>query len=149
MPTLNAAAQGDAACRKLAGQMDAFFHDRKPDLVIMSAYWFLYGRESWFNGMIADIKQTISRLNGLDITVVLLGPGVQFKSGLPSILIRAHLRHIDARPEDFVLPAIFSLDQKMKSALPPSDRFSYISVVGAVCPARRTNARSRSTVASH
>jgi hypothetical protein len=75
-----------------------------------TAYWFLYSRESWFNGMIADIKQTISRLNGLGITVVLLG--VQFKSGLPSILIRTHLRHIDARPEDFVLPAIFSLDQK-------------------------------------
>ena len=137
MPTLNAVAQGDASCRSLAGQMDAFFRDRKPDLVIMSAYWGLYGRQSWFNGMIADIKQTISRLNGLGITVVLLGPGVQFKSGLPSMLIRTHLRHIEARPEDFVLPAIFSLDQKMKSALPPSDRFSYISVVDAICPAQQ------------
>jgi peptidoglycan/LPS O-acetylase OafA/YrhL len=137
MPTLNAVAQGDAACRTLAGQMDAFFRDRKPDVVVMSANWLLYGRRSWFNGMIADIKQTISRLNGLGITVVLLGPGVQFKSGLPSILMRTHLRHIDARPEDFVLPDIFSLDQKMKSALPPSDRFSYISVVDAICPAQQ------------
>jgi peptidoglycan/LPS O-acetylase OafA/YrhL len=137
MPTLNAAVQSDAACRILAGQMDAFFRDRKPDLVVMSANWLLYGRRSWFNGMIADIKQTISRLNGLGITVVLLGPGVQFKSGLPSILTRAHLRLTDARPEDFVLPDIFSLDEKMKSTLPPSDRFSYISVVDAICPTQR------------
>src|SRR5260370_27711446 len=137
MPTLNGVGQSDAACRILAGQMDAFFRDRRPDLVVMSAHWLLYGRRKWFNGMIADIKQTISRLNGLGIAVVLLGPGVQFKSGLPSILIRAHLRHIDARPEDFVLPDIFSLDQKMKSALRLSDRFSYIAVVDAICPAQR------------
>jgi peptidoglycan/LPS O-acetylase OafA/YrhL len=137
MPTLNAVAQSDAACRILAGQMDDFFRDRKPDLVVMSANWLLYGRQSWFNGMIADIKQTISRLDGLGITVVLLGPGVQFKSRLPSILMRTHLRLIDARPEDFVLQAIFSLDRKMKSALPLSNRFSYISVVDAICPAQR------------
>ena len=35
---------------------------------------------------------------------------------------------------DFVLADIFSLDQQMKAALPAHEKFSYISVVDAVCP---------------
>jgi hypothetical protein len=53
------------------------------------------------------------------------------------MLMRAHLRDIDARPEDFVLPDIFVLDQMMKAALPGHEKFSYVSVVDAVCPARQ------------
>ena len=53
------------------------------------------------------------------------------------MLMRAHLRRVDALPEDFVLPDIFSLDQKMKAALPAFDWFSYISVVDALCPLRQ------------
>ena len=44
MPTLDAAAQGDVTCRLFATQMDAFFRDRKVDLVIISADWLEYGR---------------------------------------------------------------------------------------------------------
>jgi peptidoglycan/LPS O-acetylase OafA/YrhL len=137
MPTFNAAAQGAASCRSFAGQMGAFFRDHKPDLVILSADWLEYARTPRFDGMIADLRQTISQLDGLGVPVVLLGPAVQFRSRLPSMLMRAHLRQVDARPEDFVLPDIFSLDQKMKAALPAQAKFSYISVVDAVCPARQ------------
>jgi peptidoglycan/LPS O-acetylase OafA/YrhL len=137
MPTFNAAAQGNAACRSFATQMDAFFSDRKPDLVILSADWLEYARPPRFDGMIADVRQTISQLNGLGVAVVLLGPAVQFRTRLPSMLMRAHLRNVDADPSDFVLPDIFSLDQKMKAALPAHARFSYISVVDAICPTRQ------------
>ncbi len=137
MPTLNAAAQGNASCRGFAAQMDAYFRDRKPDLVVMSADWLEYARPPRFDGMIADLRQTISRLNELGMAVVLLGPAVQFRARLPSMLMRAHLRQIEARPEDFVLPGIFALDQMMKTALPAQAKFSYISVVDAVCPARQ------------
>ncbi len=137
MPTFNAAAQGTASCRSFATQMDAFLGDRKPDLVILSADWLEYARPPRFDGMIADLKQTIARLNGSGIAVVLLGPPVQFRSRLPSMLMRAHLRQVKARPEDFVLPDIFALDQKMKAALPAQAKFSYISVVDAVCPVRQ------------
>src|SRR5262249_49506739 len=71
------------------------------------------------------------------ISVVLLGPPVQFMSRLPPMLVRAHLRRIDPRPVDFVLPGIFSLDQMMKAALPAHDKFSYVSVLDAVCPLRQ------------
>ena len=128
---------GRAAHASLATQMDAFFRDRKPDLVILSADWLEYARPPRFDGMIADIKQTISQLNATGIPVVLLGPAVQFRSRLPSMLMRAHLRQVDARPDDFVLPDIFSLDQMMKGALPAHAKFSYISVVDAICPARQ------------
>jgi len=137
MPTLNTSLQGNASCRSFAGQMEAFFRDRKPDHVILSADWLEYARPPRFDGMIADLRQTISRLNGMSIAVVLLGPAVQFRNRLPSMLMRTQLRGIDPRPEDFVLPDIFALDQRMKAALPAHETFSYISVVDAICPARQ------------
>jgi hypothetical protein len=53
------------------------------------------------------------------------------------MLMRAHLRNVDARPDVFVLPDIFILDEKMKIALPAHEKFSYVSVLDAVCPARQ------------
>jgi peptidoglycan/LPS O-acetylase OafA/YrhL len=137
MPTFNGAAQGNASCRSFAVQMDAFFWDRKPDLVILSADWLEYARPPRFDGMIADIRQTISQLNERGVPVVLLGPAVQFRSRLPSILMRANLRHVDVGPADLVLPEILALDARMKTALPTHDRFSYISVVDAICPTQQ------------
>jgi hypothetical protein len=137
MPTLDAAAPGHAGCHGSRTQMDAFFRDRKPDLVIISADWLEYARGGRFDAMIADLRATVSRLNGLGIAVVVLGPPVQFKARLPSMLMRAHLRQIEPRPEDFALPAIFSFDQTMKAALPDHAKFSYISVVDTICPARQ------------
>jgi peptidoglycan/LPS O-acetylase OafA/YrhL len=137
MPTLNAATQGAAICLRFSSQMDAFFGDHKPDLVVMSADWLEYARPPRFDGMIADLRRTISRLNELGMAVVLFGPSVQFRARLPSMLMRAHLRKVDARPEDFVLADIFTLDQMMKTALARHEGFSYISVVDAVCPSRR------------
>ena len=137
MPTLDAAAQGDVSCRLFATQMDAFFRDRKVDLVIISADWLEYGRGSRFDGMIADLTRTIAALSDKGVAVALLGPSVQFRARLPSILIRAHLREESARPEDFVLPNIFSFDRRMEQALPHVTAFSFVSVVDAVCPAQR------------
>jgi len=137
MPTLDAAAPGHAGCRGSRTQMEAFFRDRKPDLVIMSADWLEYARGARFDAVIADLRATISRLNGFGIAVVVLGPPVQFKARLPSMLMRTHLRGIEPRAEDFALPAIFSFDQMMKAALPDQVKFSYISVVDAICPARQ------------
>jgi peptidoglycan/LPS O-acetylase OafA/YrhL len=137
MPTLNAPAQGDVSCRSFAAQMDAFFRDRKVDLVIISADWLEYGRGARFDGMIADLAQTITALNGKGIAVALLGPSVQFRARLPSILIRAHLREERVRPEDVVLSNVFSFDRRMEQALPHATAFSFVSVVDAVCPAQR------------
>jgi hypothetical protein len=137
MPTFNAAAQGNALCRSFAGQIDAFLAEHKPGLVILSADWLEYSRPPRFDGMIADLKQTIAKLNALGMSVVLLGPAVQFRDRLPSMLMRAHLRQVDARPDDFVLPDIFALDQNMKAALPAHEGFSYVSVLEAICPERQ------------
>ena len=137
MPTLNAPAQGNISCRDFAALMDAFFRDHKPDLVVMSADWLEYGRTHRFDGMIDDIKRTIASLSERGLTVVLLGPSVQFRSRLPAMLLRAHLRQVEPRPEDFVLPDIFSFDARMEAALSPQANFSFISIVHAVCPARQ------------
>jgi SGNH domain (fused to AT3 domains) len=87
--------------------------------------------------MIADLRNTVSQLSASGIRVVLLGPAVQFRSRLPSMLIRAHLRSVDASADDFVLPDVFALDRMMQAALPAAYRFAYISVLDAVCPARQ------------
>jgi hypothetical protein len=137
MPTLNAATQGDASCRDFAAQMEAFFRDHKVDLVVMAGDWLEYGRTSRFDGMIADLTRTIARLNDIGIAVALLGPAVQFKARLPSMLMRAHLREVVARADDFVLPDIFIFDERMKAALPAHEKFSTVSVTDAVCPARQ------------
>ena len=62
MPTFNAAAQGNASCRGFAEQMDGFLRNHKPGLVILSADWLEYSRPPQFDGMIADLRQTIAKL---------------------------------------------------------------------------------------
>jgi peptidoglycan/LPS O-acetylase OafA/YrhL len=137
MPTFAAASQGVASCRDFAARMDAFFKDSKPDQVIISADWLEYARGPRFDGMIADLKQTIEQLQDRGIHVVLLGPPVQFRSRLPAMLMRAQLRGAELRADDFVLPDIFALDARMRTALPSREKFSYVSVVSAICPARQ------------
>jgi peptidoglycan/LPS O-acetylase OafA/YrhL len=137
MPTLNAASQGVASCKGFAARMDTFFQNAKPDLVIISADWLEYARPPRFDGMIADLKQTVARLNASGIAVALLGPPAQFRSRLPAMLMRAQLRGAELRADDFVLPDIFALDARMRTALPSRDKFTYVSVVSAICPARQ------------
>jgi hypothetical protein len=51
------------------------------------------------------------------------------------MLIRAHLRHADPLlSRDVVRADIFDLDARMKAALPSSKKFTYVSVLDAVCP---------------
>jgi hypothetical protein len=66
---------------------------------------------------------------------------------LPSLTIRAHLRNVKARSDDFVLPEIFELDATMEAALlETTGGFSDVSVLDAVCFAA---AMRRSLWASH
>jgi peptidoglycan/LPS O-acetylase OafA/YrhL len=136
MPSLNTD-RGIPFCRGFAGQMQRFFAARKPDLVILSADWLEYGNPPRFDGMIADVRDTIAALNGSGIPVVLFGPTLQFKSRLPPMLVRAHLRQVEPVAADFVLPGIFAFDAMMKAALPAHDKFVYVSVLDALCPARQ------------
>jgi len=53
------------------------------------------------------------------------------------MLIRAHLRGVEARARDFVRSDIFDLDQKMRLALADSEHFTYLSVLDTACPARQ------------
>jgi peptidoglycan/LPS O-acetylase OafA/YrhL len=137
MPTFNASAQFLTACRNAATQMQTFLGDHKPDLVMLSGDWLEYARPPRFEGMIADLRKTIADLNGRGIRVVLFGPSVQFKGRLPPMLLRLHLRGADARADDLLLPDAFALDAKMREALPKGERFTYMSVLNAMCPARQ------------
>jgi SGNH domain (fused to AT3 domains) len=137
MPTFNVAAQGTAGCHDFDAQMQAFLGDHKPDLAILSADWLEYARHPSFAGMIDDLRIVIASLTAAGTHVVLLGPSVQFKHRLPSMLLRAHLRGVVPKADDVVLPDIFALDAMMRQALPAGDGFSYVSVLDAVCPERQ------------
>jgi peptidoglycan/LPS O-acetylase OafA/YrhL len=137
MPTLNAEAQGLDACRAFAAEMRDYFADHKPDLVVMSADWLEYARPPRFAGMVEDLQRTIATLETAGIPIVLLGPSLQFRTRLPSMLARAVLRGVAARSSDFVRLDIFALDQMMRAALPSGDGLSYVSVLDAVCPERQ------------
>jgi len=137
MPTFNAAAQGTTACHDFDAHMQAFLGDRRPDLAVLSADWLEYARPPRFAGMIDDLRIVIGSLTAAGTRVVLLGPSVQFVSRLPSMLLRAHLGGVVPKADDVVLPDIFALDAMMRQALPASDRFTYVSVLDAICPQRQ------------
>ncbi len=136
MPTFSAETQGVAACRALASQMRDYLASNRPDLVVMSADWLEDARPPRFAGMVRDLRQTLRRLNERGIPVVLLGPSVQFRARLPSMLARAMLRGVTPDPADFVRSDIFALDQAMQAALPAGEGFSYISILTAACEGR-------------
>jgi len=137
MPTLSVSAQGVASCRNLAAQMETYLRDHKPDLVILSADWLEYSRPPRFPSMISDLRKTIQLLTTSGIHSVLLGPSIQFRTRLPSMLARAHLRGIDPHPDDLLLRDIFVADHAMKSALPEIEGFSFVSVIDHACPQRQ------------
>ncbi|MDB5654918.1 MAG: hypothetical protein JWQ94_2531 [Tardiphaga sp.] len=122
-------------CQQFAAMINPWFETHTPDVVIMSGDWMDDVFSSRFDTMIANIQETALTLTAKGAHVVLLGPAVQFKTGLPALIIRALSRKADPLPvRDMVRPDIFAGDAKMKAALPNSDRFAYVSVVNAVCP---------------
>ena len=137
MPTFKPDPKDKIWCRYFAGVMTPWFETRKPDLVLISSDWIEHGRPAFYDSMIENIRGTIASLSGRGIPVILLGPSVQFKDRLPPMLIRAHLRQIQPSPREMVRPDIFALDARMKAALPTTDKFTYVSILEAVCPAQQ------------
>jgi peptidoglycan/LPS O-acetylase OafA/YrhL len=133
MPTFSAETQGVASCRAFASQMRDIFAQARPDLVVLSADWLEDARPPRFAGMIRDLRQTIGRLHDAGIPVVLLGPSVQFRARLPSMLARATLRGVTPDPAVFVRSDIFALDAAMQAAMPTGEGLSYVSILSAVC----------------
>ncbi|WP_284419121.1 MULTISPECIES: acyltransferase family protein [unclassified Bradyrhizobium] len=133
MPTFSAEMQGIAACRALAAQMRDYLATARPDLVVMAADWLEDARPPRFAGMVSDLRLTLAQLRGAGIPVVLLGPAVQFRARLPSMLARATLRGVTPDPAVFVRSDIFALDAAMQAALPSAEGLSYVSVLSAVC----------------
>jgi hypothetical protein len=136
MPTFSAETQGVASCRAFASQMRDYFAQARPDLVVMSADWLENARPPRFAGMVRDLRLTLARLSEAGIPVVLLGPAVQFRARLPSMLARATLRGLTPDPAAFVRSDIFALDQAMQAALPTGEGLSYVSILSAVCDQR-------------
>ncbi|CAL76706.1 conserved hypothetical protein; putative membrane protein; putative acyltransferase domain [Bradyrhizobium sp. ORS 278] len=136
MPTFSAETQSVPACRALAAQMRDHLASHRPDLVVMAADWLEDARPPRYAGMLRDLRLTLARLSEAGIPVVILGPAVQFRARLPSMLARATLRGVTPDPAMFVRSDIFALDQAMQAALPSGEGLFYVSILSAVCAER-------------
>jgi peptidoglycan/LPS O-acetylase OafA/YrhL len=132
-PTFQPHPQTGAWCRNFAAEIVPWFDTHAPDIVIISGDWMGDVHSSRFDTMIENIKKTSATLIARGSRVVVVGPAIQFKTGLPSMIIRASSKGGVALSADMIRPDIFSGDAKMKAALPSTGRFTYVSVLDAVC----------------
>jgi hypothetical protein len=125
-------------CRDFANVIVPWLTDHTPSMVILSGDWLPDLNSSRFEWLAESMRGTIKTLTDRGIRVVLIGPSIQFKTGLPSILIRSLARGDDEPPANEVVRSdLFDGDAKMKAAFPNAELFNYISVVEAACPNHR------------
>lgn len=124
-------------CQAQSNRIAALLTERKPDLVIMSADWTGYARGMGFDVMMGIVRGSIDQLRSAGVKVAIIGPSIQFRSRLPSMLLRAETRKLDTHSlDDLLAPAIFDVDRKMKAALAGEADVSYVSVLDNVCAAQ-------------
>ena len=137
-PSLVALPRFNALCRDQANGVTAFLKDNKPDLIILSADWRGYSRRTNVEDMMKELNGSLSELKARGIPVVVIGPSIQFRSTLPSMILRAEIRNIDPSSlDDLVVRDIFALDRQMKSLLLVGRGISFLSILDAVCPAQK------------
>lgn len=131
-PTFNPIIMQKDYCAPLANTVRAFLKTTPVRLLIMSADWLTYSQDAGLERFISNLKTTIAEVG---VPVLLLGPSVQFKGRLPSILTRAYARAgklPDTR--DILLDEVAKLDGEMKSAFKSVEGVTYISALDTICP---------------
>ncbi len=134
-PTFQPRPNAGVWCRNFAATVVPWLDSHTPDVVIISGDWLGDVHSSRFDSMVENIKATAATLISRGSQVIVVGPAVQFKTGLPSMIIRATSKGVVPESADMIRPDIFAGDAKMKAALPNYEGFTYISVVDDVCPA--------------
>jgi hypothetical protein len=88
--------------------------------------------------VIADIRKSRSPSSTAPASTRCCSADGAIRFRLPSPTVRAHLRNVEARSDDFVLPEIFELDATMEAALLQTNGgFSDVSVLDAVASQRQ------------
>lgn len=101
---------------------------RKPDAVILSAYWLAADP-----GSLQLLDATIDRLKSAGINVVLLGEGPYYNQPVPGTLARRILNNDKSTvsgPD--LLPAVYASDRQMNELF--GAKVTYFSVIDAFCP---------------
>ncbi len=138
IPALPAAPRPSTLCEPLSQRIALLAREQKPDLVIMSADWIGYAHSLGVTAMTDVVRRSIGEWHKAGVKVAVIGMSIQFRSRLPSMLLRAEGRHLDPLPVgDMLLPFIFDADSHFKAALANEPGVTYVSVLDAVCPARK------------
>lgn len=125
-------------CHAQSERVAALLKANKPDLVILSADWMGYARGMGVNAMLGILRGTIAELRGAGVKVAVIGLSIQFRSRLPSMLLRAEGRHLDPLPlGELLVPFIFDADSHFKASLANEAGVSFVSVLDNVCPAQK------------
>ncbi|MEH2513259.1 peptidoglycan/LPS O-acetylase OafA/YrhL [Nitrobacteraceae bacterium AZCC 1564] len=131
-PTFNPIFGQKDYCAPLAKQVRTFLNTASVRLLIISGDWLTYSQEAGIANFVSNLKTTIAQVG---VPVVLIGPSVQFRGRLPSILTRAFAR-TGKLPEthDIILEELATLDRDMKSAFSSVEGVTYISALDTLCP---------------
>ena len=130
-PTFHAIFKQYEFCDGLADRVRDFASAHRPSLLIISADWVGYTRRAGTAAIIANLKKTIAAAG---VPVVLIGPSIQFKGRLPSILMRSYaLGRPSPSSTDVMIADLTDLDHEMKSAFANVESVTYVSVLDAVC----------------
>jgi hypothetical protein len=133
-PTFNPIFKQFEFCDALADRVRSFVAANHPSLLIISADWVGYSKRIGGGPMISNLKQTIAAAG---VPVVVIGPSVQFKGRLPSILIRSYAQGGSLPASaDVTIAGLSELDREMKSAFSIIEGVTYVSAMDAVCPNR-------------
>lgn len=131
-PTLTVELKQYGFCDTLASRVIRLVTEDQPRIVVISGDWVGYGKRIGMDQMAQDLKTTVAKLG---LPVVLIGPSVQFKGRLPSMLMRAAIRGSEPiSSSEFLLPGLFDLDRSLKTALSDTTNLTYLSALDSICP---------------
>ena len=131
-PTFNPIFWQKDYCAPLASTIRSFLKTAPVRTLIISGDWLTYSQDAGLEKFISNLKATIADTG---VPVVLIGPSIQFKGRLPSILTRAVARtgKLPAT-RDIILNDLATLDHDMKSAFASVEGVTYISALDTICP---------------
>jgi peptidoglycan/LPS O-acetylase OafA/YrhL len=136
-------ATGDGpSCHDFNARIFDLIKEHHPDTVILSAQWMAPPGASGYEYLSKLLHNTAATLNDLAIKVIILGPGARYKEPLPKVLDKVILEGteqqltLNSKANDFLVPGLFDLDQRMSTDFANSQNVLYVSILNAICVER-------------
>lgn len=121
-------------CRAFNDGVRSFIENSRPDAVLLSAVWNVGIEELGAAAILERLRDTVTRLAGQQIQVILLGPPIRYIDRLPYIL--SHYATTDLERFDsqkFIDPTVAETDALLRREFGSLHGVRYISVLESIC----------------